>query len=71
MAFLTPTEKKLVVERIRPISKDLETSTLKIHQFKEAMLDVNILPLFLFANLVLKDSNGALWHQPWKHFVEF
>ena len=57
--FLTPTEKKLVVERIRSNQQGFGNKHFKIHQFKEAMLDVNTWLYFLFA-IASNIPNGAL-----------
>ena len=57
--FLTRTEKKLVVERIRSNQQGFGNKHFKIHQFKEAMLDINTWLYFFFA-IASNIPNGAL-----------
>ncbi|RLV83392.1 hypothetical protein JA9_002844 [Meyerozyma sp. JA9] len=57
--FLTATEKKLVVQRIRSNQQGFGNKHFKIHQFKEAMLDINTWLHFFFA-VASCIPNGAL-----------
>lgn len=57
--FLTETEKKLVVERIRSNQQGFGNKHFKMYQFKEAMFDLNTWLYFLFG-IASNIPNGAL-----------
>lgn len=57
--FLTPTEKALVVERIRSNQQGFGNKHFKPYQFKEAMLDINTW-LYFFFGVASNIPNGAL-----------
>lgn len=57
--FLTEEEKKVVVERIRSNHQGFGNRHFKMHQFKEAMLDVNTW-LYFFFGIAGNIPNGAL-----------
>lgn len=57
--FLSPREKKMVVERIRTNQQGFGNRHFKPHQFKEAMLDANTW-LYFFFGIASNIPNGAL-----------
>jgi ACS family allantoate permease-like MFS transporter len=57
--FLKPYQRKQVVLRIKSNQQGFGNRTFKVHQFKEAMLDINTW-IFFFFSIAFQIPNGAL-----------